>query len=195
MDAAQAHTRPSAFRGMSVSTTFNTRELRDAFGSFATGVTVITARRPDGEPVGVTANSFTSVSLTPPLALWCIARDSASAVAFADGAVFAVHVLGAAQRDLALRFASRGSEKFPAGASLATHGHAPLVPAALCRIDCTVEQTVPGGDHLIVIGRVTAIDKRPGSPLLFHGGRFGQLETDATSPAFDIWDSLSTEWF
>ena len=171
------------------------RELRDAFGTFATGVTVITARRPDGSAVGVTANSFTSVSLSPPLALWCIARDSASVAAFAEGADFAVHVLTAAQRDVALKFATRGGEKYPTGAIAGKHGPAPNVPGALCRIDCTVEEVHSGGDHLIVVGRVMAVDRRVGVPLLFHGGRFGRIEVDATSPAMDLWDSLSTGWF
>ena len=88
------------------------RELRDVFGAFATGVTVVTAVRPDGEPVGMTANSFTSVSLDPPLILWCLADQSTSLPAFAPGAPFAVHVLGHEQRDLALHFARRGREKF-----------------------------------------------------------------------------------
>ena len=101
------------------------RELRDAFGTFATGVTVITARRPDGEPIGVTANSFASVSLSPPLALWCIARDSPSVQAFVEGANFAVHVLTAAQHDVALRFATRGGEKYPGGTVAGMHGPAP----------------------------------------------------------------------
>jgi 3-hydroxy-9,10-secoandrosta-1,3,5(10)-triene-9,17-dione monooxygenase reductase component len=180
---------------MNVPNELNSRELRDAFGTFATGVTVITARRPDGEPIGVTANSFTSVSLSPPLALWCIARDSASAAAFADGAHFAVHVLTAAQRDVALRFATRGAEKFSTGAIAGKQGPAPNVPGALCRLDCTVEQVHPGGDHLIVVGRIASVDRRVGAPLLFHGGRFGRLEVDATSPELDLWDSFSTGWF
>jgi 3-hydroxy-9,10-secoandrosta-1,3,5(10)-triene-9,17-dione monooxygenase reductase component len=178
-----------------VSRPIETRELRDAFGTFATGVTVITARRPDGEPIGITANSFASVSLTPPLALWCITRESTSVPAFVAGADFAVHVLTAAQSDVALRFATRGGEKFPAGSAAGSHGPAPNVPGALCRIDCKVEHVHPGGDHLIVVGRVMAVDRRVGAPLLFHGGRFGRIEVDASSPALDIWDSLSRGWF
>ncbi len=189
------HTCALSRPGTTVSRPIETRELRDAFGTFATGVTVITARRPDGEPIGVTANSFASVSLSPPLALWCISRDSTSVAAFAEGADFAVHVLTAAQQDVALKFATRGGEKYPAGAFAGKHGPAPNVPGALCRIDCSVEQVHPGGDHLIVVGRVLAVDRRVGAPLLFHGGRFGRLEVDATSPALDLWDSLSRGWF
>lgn len=181
--------------GRTVSRPIEPRELRDAFGTFATGVTVITARRPDGGPIGVTANSFTSVSLSPPLALWCIARDSTSVPAFVEGADFAVHVLTAAQRDVALRFATRGGEKYPSGTIAGKHGPAPNVPGALCRIDCVVQELHPGGDHVIVLGRIVAVDRRVGAPLLFHGGRFGLLEVDASSPAMDLWDSLSTGWF
>ena len=181
--------------GKTVSRPIEPRELRDAFGTFATGVTVITARRPDGGPIGVTANSFTSVSLSPPLALWCIARDSSSVPAFVEGADFAVHVLNAAQHDVALRFATRGGEKYPGGTIAGKHGPAPNVPGALCRIDCVVQELHPGGDHVIVLGRIVGVDRRVGAPLLFHGGRFGLLEVDASSPAMDLWDSLSTGWF
>jgi flavin reductase (DIM6/NTAB) family NADH-FMN oxidoreductase RutF len=69
------------------------------------------------------------------------------------------------------------------------------VPGALCRIDCVVQELHPGGDHVIVLGRIVAVDRRVGAPLLFHGGRFGLLEVDASSPAMDLWDSLSTGWF
>ena len=181
--------------GTTVSRPIEPRELRDAFGTFATGVTVVTARRPDRQPIGVTANSFASVSLSPPLALWCIARDSASVPAFVEGADFAVHVLTAAQHEVALRFATRGGEKYPGGTVAGKHGPAPNVPGALCRIDCVVQEVHPGGDHLIVVGLIVAVDRRVGAPLLFHGGRFGRIEVDASSPAMDLWDSLSRGWF
>src|SRR3984957_20955816 len=93
--------------GEPVSTSFTQRQLRDAFGEFATGVTVITAVRPDGEPVGITANSFSSVSLEPPLLLWCLSNNSSGAVAFGPGAAFAVHVLSHEQREMAVHFARR----------------------------------------------------------------------------------------
>ena len=95
-----------------MNTSFTQRQLRDAFGEFATGVTVVTAVRPDGEPVGITANSFSSVSLEPPLLLWCLSNHSSGAVAFAPGAHFAVHVLSHEQRELAVHFARRTADKF-----------------------------------------------------------------------------------
>jgi len=95
-----------------LSTSYTQRDLRDAFGLFATGVTVVTAVRPGGEPVGVTANSFTSVSLEPPLLLWCLASVSSGVAAFTHGAPFAVHVLSHHQNELARHFARRAHEKF-----------------------------------------------------------------------------------
>ena len=93
------------------------RALRDAFGAFATGVTVVTAVRPDGEPVGVTANSFASVSLAPPLVLWSLANTSLSMAAFALGAPFAINILADGQRDLAMHFARSGKDKFDVDAA------------------------------------------------------------------------------
>lgn len=176
-------------------TILSARELRDAFGTFATGVTVVTGFRPDGEPVGVTANSFTSVSIDPPLVLWCIARESASTVAFRKGADFAISVLGEQQKDEALRFASRGARKFPEGAAPGSHGPAPVVPGALCRYDCRVEDVYPGGDHLIVLGRILAVETSAGAPILFHRGRFAFLLPDEASPEVDIWEPFRHGWF
>jgi flavin reductase (DIM6/NTAB) family NADH-FMN oxidoreductase RutF len=170
------------------------RMLRDAFGTFATGVTIITAVRPDGQPVGITANSFASVSLDPPLILWCIASASASVVAFAKGAAFAVTVLGEREKEVALHFASRAIDKFPQGASPGPHGPAPLVPGTHpCRLDCVVEDVHSSGDHLIIVGRVQALDRRGGAPLAFHDGRFGKLLADAPATSIDVWDSLGVE--
>lgn len=175
--------------------TLSARELRDAFGTFPTGVTVVTGFRPDGEAVGVTANSFTSVSIDPPLVLWCIARESASTAAFRKGADFAISVLGERQKEVALRFATRGAQKFPEGVQPGPHGPAPLVPGTLCRYDCKVEDVYPGGDHLIVLGRIVALDRHGGAPILFHRGRFAFLLPDEASPEVDIWEPFRSAWF
>ena len=98
-----------------MSVTLDLRALRDAFSRFATGVTIVTGRKPGGEPVGVTVNSFSSVSLSPPLLLWCLQRESTSLDAFTMGRAFAVHVLQLAQEREAMRFARRAAVKFPAG--------------------------------------------------------------------------------
>lgn len=170
------------------------RMLRDAFGTFATGVTVITAHHTDGRPVGITANSFASVSLNPPLILWCIARDSGSVSAFSKGAPFAVTVLGEDRKDIALHFAGRATEKFPNGSEPGAWGPSPLVPQSHpCRMDCLVDDVHEAGDHLIIVGRVLACDRRGGAPLAFHDGRFGAVAVDRAAPTTDIWDSVGVE--
>lgn len=174
---------------------FSARELRDAFGLFATGVTVVTAVRPNGEPVGATANSFTSVSLDPPLLLWCLAGSSSTLEAFEIGAAFAVHVLAHDQRELALHFARRAREKFDVDPHWRAHPSPPHVAEALCRLECRVTALHPGGDHVIIIGEVLAL-ARPGDgpPLAFHRGRFGQFTPDESSPYVDVWSCWQGEW-
>jgi flavin reductase (DIM6/NTAB) family NADH-FMN oxidoreductase RutF len=167
-------------------TSFTARELRDAFGLFATGVTVITATRPDGSPFGMTANSFTSVSLEPPLMLWCMAAGSSGVLAFAAGAHFTVHMLTHGQRDLAMRFSRRSGDKFEGSPSLAE---------ALCRLECRVYAVHPAGDHLVVIGEVLTLAMRPGAPLAFHGGRFGSFRVDRGVGKLDVWETGEDHWY
>jgi flavin reductase (DIM6/NTAB) family NADH-FMN oxidoreductase RutF len=177
-----------------LSSSFTQRELRDAFGLFATGVTVVTAMRPDGAPVGVTANSFSSVSLEPPLLLWCLAGGSSAVPAFVPGAEFAVHVLSHAQQEHALHFARRMHEKFETGKK--GHGrHPPHIAHALCRFDCKVHSLHPGGDHLIVLGQVHGITCGPGVPLAFHAGRFGSFTADPGAPQIDVWQGVDDHWY
>ncbi len=174
---------------------FSTRDLRDAFGTFATGVTVVTGVRPDGEPVGVTANSFTSVSLDPPLLSWCLARTSSSVSAFTIGSPFAVHILAEDQRDLAMHFARRAREKFDADHNWRANPTPPEIADVLCRFDCRVRSVYPEGDHLIVIGEIIGIKRRAGVPLVFHGGRFGSFRAEVGSPGVDMEEVLRSAWF
>jgi 3-hydroxy-9,10-secoandrosta-1,3,5(10)-triene-9,17-dione monooxygenase reductase component len=171
------------------------RELRDAFGAFATGVTVVTAVRPDGEPVGATANSFTSVSLDPPLILWCLSNQSTSLSAFTLNSPFAVHVLGHDQRDLALHFARRGYEKFDVDPHWRRAPEPPHIASALCRLDCRVYSVLPGGDHWIIVGEVISVTRQEGAPLVFQAGRFGRFTSDLDLDAAQAWKSLHGEWF
>lgn len=173
---------------------FSQRELRDAFGTFATGVTVVTAVRPNGEPVGVTANSFSSVSLDPPLLLWCLATSSSSLEAFAPDALFAVHVLAHQQRDLALHFARRAREKFEIDHHWRANPKPPHLAEALCRFECRVSATHAAGDHVIVVGEVLGLERHPGAPLAFHEGRFGAFTADKSSPQVDVWQQWHGEW-
>jgi flavin reductase (DIM6/NTAB) family NADH-FMN oxidoreductase RutF len=178
-----------------VSSSFTQRDLRDAFGLFATGVTVVTALRPDGEAVGVTANSFTSVSLEPPLLLWCLSAGSSGVSAFIPGAAFVVHVLSHHQLDLALNFARRAHDKFEIDPGWRTKAHPPHLADALCRFECRVHAVHPGGDHLIVVGEVLTIVRAPGAPLAFHSGRFGSFSADPGVPKVDVWEGLEDHWY
>ena len=178
-----------------MSSPFTLRELRDAFGMFATGVTVVTAVRPDGVPVGVTVNSFASVSLEPPLLLWCLARTSSAVPAFGAGAPFAVHVLSHHQLDLARHFARRGHEKFDPGQPWSNRPQPPHLPEALCRFECRVQEMHAGGDHLILLGEVCGIARAPGTPLAFHASRFGSFSADPGIPEMDVWEGLDDHWY
>lgn len=156
------------------------QQLRSAFGHYATGVTIITTQGVAGEPVGLTANSFSSLSLDPPLILWSIACTSSSYEAFRAARCFAVHVLHAGQGELARVFSTRNIDRFAGVATSAGASGAPLLPDFHARFDCETHAQHPGGDHLIIVGRVLSAEERVGEPLLFYRGRFastaGQLE-------------------
>jgi flavin reductase (DIM6/NTAB) family NADH-FMN oxidoreductase RutF len=151
------------------------REFRDALGRFATGVTVVTTSCPDG-PVGITANSFASVSLDPPIVLWSIARHSSRFEAFANCERFAVHVLAADQLGLSRRFVRSDAAGF-SGLQVETGaGGVPLLPGCLSRFECARLAAHDGGDHLIVVARVTAASLRDGEPLVFSRGGYGRFD-------------------
>ncbi|NKF22011.1 flavin reductase [Solimonas marina] len=151
---------------------FDAGEFRKALGAFATGVTIITTRAADGTPVGLTANSFNSVSLNPPLVLWSLANSSASLEVFRNAEHWAVHVLATDQEDLSGRFAKRGIDKF-AGLECDTGaGGVPLLRGCTARFECRTAFQYEGGDHLIFVGEVQAFDRAESAPLVFHGGRY-----------------------
>ena len=148
------------------------RHLRHALGRFATGVTVITTRTTEGKFEGLTANSFSAVSLDPPLVLWSLRRNASSLPSFHDSGYFAVNVLGAHQCDLSRRFATPARDKF-AGLPLNTGlGGCPLLHDTLASFECSTEHTVIGGDHIIFIGRVHRATYRDGEPLIFSAGQY-----------------------
>jgi flavin reductase (DIM6/NTAB) family NADH-FMN oxidoreductase RutF len=151
------------------------REFRDALGRFATGVTVVTTAGPQG-PVGITANSFASVSLDPPIVLWSIARDSSRFPAFAGCERFAVHVLGADQIELSRRFASSTARGFEGLDFERGEDGVPLLAGCLSRFECARLAAHDGGDHLIVVARVTAAALREGEPLVFSRGGYGRFD-------------------
>ena len=149
---------------------FSERELRDALGRFATGVTVVTTTTPRG-PLGITANSFASVSLMPPLVLWSPARKSRRFPAFEAASHFAVHVLSAGQQALAERFA-RSGDGFADLDFRSGHGGAPLLEGCAARFECRHEARYDGGDHLIVVGLVLRLVQADLPPLLYYRGRY-----------------------
>lgn len=140
---------------------------------FATGVTIVTARAADGRLVGLTANSFNSVSLSPPLVLWSLARAAASMAALSAGSHYAINVLAADQQALAERFAARGVDRWAGVAHVPGAHGAPLLSGAAATFECFNRSRYEEGDHVIFVGQVERCSHRSGaSPLLYHGGRF-----------------------
>ncbi|MEQ8733800.1 MAG: flavin reductase family protein [Rhodospirillaceae bacterium] len=151
------------------------RAFRDTLGQFCTGVTAVTTISPDDEWVGITANSFNSLSLDPPLILWSIARTTPSFDLFKAGDPFVVNVLSAAQEELAMQFAQSGADKFK---NVKTHPGLrgiPIIDGCVAYLECDVEARHPGGDHDIIVGRVRRVFNLSKAPLLFHGGAFHSL--------------------
>jgi flavin reductase (DIM6/NTAB) family NADH-FMN oxidoreductase RutF len=155
--------------------TLDPRALRNCFGSFATGVTVVTCIAADGRPQGVTANSFSSVSLAPPLVQWSIARSSSSLAAYLAASAFAINILTREQQDLSNHFARSEPDLFETVDSTPAANGAPLLPGALAQIECDTEQVIEAGDHHIILGRVTAARHDAGAPLLFFSGGYANL--------------------
>jgi flavin reductase (DIM6/NTAB) family NADH-FMN oxidoreductase RutF len=152
---------------------FSPRDFRASLAMFATGVTIVTARTEGGGLVGLTANSFNSVSLDPPLVLWSLARAAGSMPALSTGSHYAVNILAADQRDLAERFATRDVDRWNGVAFTEGRGGAPLLTGAAATFECFNRSRYAEGDHVIFVGEVERCSHREGaSPLLFHGGRF-----------------------
>jgi flavin reductase (DIM6/NTAB) family NADH-FMN oxidoreductase RutF len=153
--------------------TFSVREFRSALGMFATGVTIVTATTAEGKPIGLTASSFNSVSLDPPLVLWSLASAAASLPAFSTGSHYAINILAADQKQLAERFAAKGADRWGGVEYTRGSGDAPLITGAVAVFECFNRSRYEEGDHVIFVGEVERCSWRPGAaPLLFHGGRF-----------------------
>jgi flavin reductase (DIM6/NTAB) family NADH-FMN oxidoreductase RutF len=152
---------------------FSQSEFRSALGMFATGVTIVTARAAHGTYIGLTANSFNSVSLSPPLVLWSLARSAGSMAAFRTGSHYAVNILSADQQALAKQFASKDIDRFAGVEFLEGVGGAPLLKGAVATFECYNRSRYDEGDHVIFVGEVERCSFQAGaSPLLFHGGKF-----------------------
>lgn len=149
--------------------------FRNALGGFVTGVTVITARDAAGNPVGLTANSFSSVSLDPPLILWSIGKTATCFDAFDSANHFAVHFLHSGQEAASRLFATKNVDKFSELDYETGPGDTPLLKDYAARFVCSVEHRYPGGDHIIVVGRVLDFDSRDVAPLVFYKGQYKAL--------------------
>lgn len=155
---------------------FDARTFRDALGEFATGVAVVTARGADGHPVGVTINSFSSVSLEPPLVLWSLGLQSPSLAVFESCSHYAVNVLAADQTEFSQRFAQSQCDKFAGIESQTGASGVQLLPGCSAWFECRNEMRYPGGDHIILVGHVESFHREERPPLIFHGGRYRHLK-------------------
>lgn len=164
--------------------TVSDADFRAVLGRFATGVTIVTTR--EGEtPLGLTVNAFASISLDPPLVMISIDRHSYLHTAIPQAGYFAASILTADQQELSRRFAGQTgdrADRFHGLALRVAATGAPILSDALAWVDCRVEAIYPGGDHIVVLGRVEALGAQPGAPLLYYRGRYGELETPADAP-------------
>jgi flavin reductase (DIM6/NTAB) family NADH-FMN oxidoreductase RutF len=151
------------------------RDFRNALGTFATGVTIITAVGADGKPYGLTCNSFASVSLNPPLVLWSLGMFSQALNVFQNATHFAVNVLGASQEALATKFAKSSEDKFNGVEWTPGLGKAPLLANSVANFQCRAANRYYGGDHVIFLGAVEAYSYNRRGPLLFAHGGYGRF--------------------
>ncbi len=151
------------------------RAFRQCLGKFATGVTVVTCCDRGGHPCGITANSFSSVSLEPPLVLWNIAKVSNSLQAYLDAEYFAINVLSAGQRELSTHFAKSDHTLFRNVEYSLSGDGVPILPGTLATFECRTHKVVDCGDHYIIVGEVQAFGSSDGEPLLFFGGAYRRI--------------------
>ncbi len=163
----------------------DSRSFRKALGCFASGVTVVTTLAADKAPVGVTVSAFSSLSLDPPLVLFCLGNQTSSMDAFKAFGHFTINVLAEAQRDLSIRFASREKDKWDGVAWTAGDHGLPVLSNCLVNLQCSLVQVVEGGDHQIFIGKVEKMARQEGgSPLIYFRGSY--LELSPHSPLTDV---------
>ena len=157
------------------SSALDPRDFRNALGTFATGVTIITAMAGDGRPYGLTCNSFASISLNPPLVLWSLGMYSQGLPIFQNASHFAVNVLGASQQALSNKFAKSSADKFEGIDWVPGLGNAPLLADCVANFQCRAASRYYGGDHVIFLGAVEAYAYNRQEPLLFACGGYGRF--------------------
>ena len=157
--------------------TIEPRDFRNTVGCFATGVTIITTIDSEGNPIGLTANSFTSLSLDPPMVLFCLDRNVASFDEFQMGGHFAVNILSTSQQDISNRFAKSGPEKWEGCEFSSWDTGSPIFPGCLASMECDVTSIIDGGDHVIVLGKVIRMERDDefSKPLLYFLGCYANL--------------------
>jgi flavin reductase (DIM6/NTAB) family NADH-FMN oxidoreductase RutF len=153
------------------------RDFRNALGTYATGVTIITAIGADRKPYGLTCNSFASVSLNPPLVLWSLGMYSSNLSVFQNANYFAINVLGASQQALANKFAKSSEDRFANVEWTPGLGDAPLLAESVATFQCRAANRYYGGDHVIFLGAVEAYSYNRNEPLLFARGGYGRFTT------------------
>ena len=154
---------------------FDTAHFRQALGQFATGVTVITTRLADGTFRGLTASSFNSVSLDPPLVLWSLSNGASSMPIFTGNSHYVINVLSASQAHLAKLFATRSADPWASAEYELSRTGQPILKGASAWFECHNRSRYPEGDHVIFVGEVELCEFSPSPPLIFHGGQFGNL--------------------
>lgn len=152
--------------------------FRGIMGNYPTGVTVITTKSPEGEPVGLTVNSFTSVSMDPMLISWSIDKNVSTHDIFTEQEVFAVHVLAEDQGDLCMLFATKGTERFSQIEWNSSNNDLPVIAGYTGLLECRVYKKVDAGDHTMLIGEVIHADNKETEPLLYHQRNFGGIPGD-----------------
>ena len=150
---------------------FDSKQFRGALGAFATGITVVTSRSKDGRDFGMTATSFNSVSLDPPMVLWSLDRKSSNAEAFEHVDTFAVHVLAADQEHVCKQFSTKGIDRFAGLSCSRGVNDVPVISGCLAVFECRIAHRYQGGDHIIMVGEVLSLATQPREPLVFFAGK------------------------
>jgi flavin reductase (DIM6/NTAB) family NADH-FMN oxidoreductase RutF len=173
---------------------FAARDLRNALGRFPTGVAVITTRTAEGKAEGLTVNSFSALSLDPPLILWSLGRNAKSLPGFLSAGHFVINVLAAHQADLSHRFATPSADKFAGVETRPGMGGCPTLAETLACFECQTHQILDAGDHVLFIGLVARFGYRDGAPLAFSAGQYASISPsprpEAKSDAEAIWSGL-----
>lgn len=178
----------------STAATFDPKDFRRALGMFGTGVTIVTTRADGGEPVGITANSFNSVSLEPPMVLWSLAKNARSLPVFQSAETWNVHILSNEQEALSNRFARAGEDKFSGLPLDSAEEHAPLLQDCSARFRCKTAFQYDGGDHIIFVGEVTDYDANPTPPLLYVTGGYALASPKSQAIATDAAADTNTAY-